>query len=85
MRTAPLLAFGALALLLAAAAPPAGAPGGACPTSAGMKDASKATKPSSFAPRPRPAHNAYGAPVGNRILSKHPPKKPRTPAGATQT
>jgi hypothetical protein len=52
----------------------------ACPTSAGMADASKPTKPSSFAPRPRRPHNAYGAPVGGKILTKRVKKKP-TPHG----
>lgn len=48
----------------------------ACPTSAGMADASKPTKPSSFEPQPKPYQNAYGAPVGNRILTRHVKKKP---------
>jgi hypothetical protein len=46
-----------------------------CPTSAGMKDASKPNKPSSFAPRPRPRNNAYGAPIGDKILTKRVKKK----------
>ncbi|MBS0379544.1 MAG: hypothetical protein JSS29_13725 [Proteobacteria bacterium] len=50
----------------------------ACPTSAGMKDASQATKPSSFQPRPRPPNNAYGAPISGPILSRH--VKTRKPA-----
>jgi hypothetical protein len=46
-----------------------------------MRDASKPNKPSSFAPRPRPRHNAYGAPVGDKILTKRVKKKPsRAPA-----
>ena len=49
----------------------------ACPTSAGMADASKPTKPSSFAPHPRPPHNAYGAPVGGKILTRRVKKKPQ--------
>jgi hypothetical protein len=53
---------------------------GACPTSAGMRDASKPNKPSSFAPRPRPPHNAYGAPVGEKILTKRVKKKPSAAA-----
>jgi len=65
-----------LALLCVAAAArlPATA-GHACPTSAGMADKSKHTKPSSFAPHAKAAHNAYGAPVGAKILTKRPPKK----------
>jgi hypothetical protein len=47
-----------------------------CPTSAGMADASKPNKPSSFAPRPRPENNAYGAPIGDKILVKRMKKKP---------
>jgi hypothetical protein len=41
-----------------------------------VQDASKRSKPSSFAPRPRPAHNAYGAPIGDTILTKRVKKKP---------
>ena len=47
-----------------------------CPTSAGMKDASKKTRPSSFAPRPKPPNNAYGQPIGGKILTRHTKKKP---------
>jgi hypothetical protein len=54
----------------------------ACPTSAGMADASKPTKPSSFAPHPRPPGNAYGAPVGGKILTRRMKKKPRLHADA---
>jgi hypothetical protein len=71
---------GALAItvfvLLAAHGGGAARPGAPGPTSAGMQDASKHSKPSSFAPRPRPEHNAYGAPIGNTILSKRAKKKP---------
>jgi hypothetical protein len=49
----------------------------ACPTSLGMADASKPNKASSFQPRPRPAHNAYGAPVGSKILTHR--VKPKQP------
>ena len=74
----------------AAAHDDAGSPGPlalrACPTSAGMADASQATKPSSFAPHPRPPHNAYGAPVGGKILTKRmkknrPRARPATSGG----
>ena len=59
----------ALALLLSPALPSAAAPG--CESAA-----EKAKhKPSSFAPRPKAAHNSYGTPVGSKILTKHPPKK----------
>ena len=61
------------AMLLLNPAPP---PVGSCPTSAGMKDASNKTKPSSFAPRPRPPNNAYGQPIGGKILTKHTKKPP---------
>jgi hypothetical protein len=71
---------GALAItvvvLLAAHGGGVARPGVPCPTSAGMQDASKHSKPSSFAPRPRPEHNAYGAPIGNTILTKRVKKKP---------
>jgi hypothetical protein len=53
-----------------------------CPTSAGMQDASKPHKASSFAPRPRPEHNAYGTPIGDKILTKRVKKKPSRAAGA---
>jgi hypothetical protein len=53
-----------------------------CPTSAGMQDASKPNKASSFAPRPRPENNAYGAPVGEKILTKRLKKKPSGTAPA---
>jgi hypothetical protein len=57
----------------------------ACPTRAGMADASKPTKPSSFAPRPRPPGNAYGAPVGGKILTRRMKKKPTPPAEAAHS
>jgi hypothetical protein len=69
-----LLAVLGVTLLAAGAAGPA-RPVGRCPTSAGMADASKPTKPSSFEPQPKPYQNAYGAPVGNRILTRHVKKK----------
>ena len=59
--TYALIVAGVLAAGLTAGSPTV--PSG-CPTSAGMADASKKTHPSSFAPRPRPPHNAYGAPLG---------------------
>jgi hypothetical protein len=59
----------ALAFLIGPALASAAAPG--CESAA-----EKAKhKPSSFAPRPKSAHNSYGTPVGARILTKHPPKK----------
>ncbi len=57
----------------------------ACPTSAGMADASKPTKPSSFAPHPRPPGNAYGAPVGGKILTRRVKKKPTLHAEAAHS
>lgn len=77
MRVA-LVGMVAVAVLVAAVAgmrPPAAS---ACPTSAGLADASKRTKPSSFAPRPRPPHNAYGQPIGGKILTKRLKKKPES-------
>ncbi len=59
-----------------------GRSGAPCPTSAGMQDASKPHKPSSFAPRPRPERNAYGAPIGEKILTQRVKKKP-SPTAAT--
>ena len=76
---------GALAItvfVLLAAHGGAARPGVSCPTSAGMQDASKRSKPSSFAPRPRPEHNAYGAPIGDTILTKRVKKKPSGTAPA---
>ena len=70
----------ALAALSLTSVPPARAPAAAhaCPSSAGMADASKPAKPSSFAPRRRAPHNAYGAPVGDKILTKRTKKKPQS-------
>ena len=76
MRAAVVCAMTVAALLVLAAGGEAGGSVAACPTSAGMKDASKKTKPSSFAPRPRPPHNAYGQPIGDKILTKRVKKKP---------
>ena len=70
----------AISMLLITASVALAAHQGACPTSAGMKDASQATKPSSFQPRPRPPGNAYGTPIGDKILSKRvKKKKPASP------
>ena len=76
MRAAVVCAMTVAALLVLAAGGVAGGSAAACPTSAGMKDASKKTKPSSFAPRPRPPHNAYGQPIGPKILTKRVKKPP---------
>jgi hypothetical protein len=77
----PLHRIAARALVLALALPLlAQAHAAACPTSAGMADASKHTKPSSFAPRPKPPGNAYGMPIGGKILTR-PVRKKKTPAG----
>jgi hypothetical protein len=70
------LALAALSLTMLPAAPRSPT-ARACPTSAGMADASKPTKPSSFAPHPRPPNNAYGAPVGGKILTRRVKKKPQ--------
>jgi hypothetical protein len=58
-----------LALLISPAMP--------LPAASGCESAAEKAKhkPSSFAPRPKAAHNSYGAPVGSKILTKHPPKK----------
>ncbi len=69
-------------VLLAAQGAGAARTGVPCPTSAGMQDASKPNKPSSFAPRPRPENNAYGAPIGDKILTKRVKKKPSGSAPA---
>jgi|HubBroStandDraft_2_1064218.scaffolds.fasta_scaffold59183_2 hypothetical protein len=67
-------------LLVLAAPPPAGAVAG-CPTQTGMQDASRHTKPSSFEPHARPPGNAYGMPIGDKILSKRvKKKKPAAPS-----
>ncbi len=86
MRTpATWLPGAALAAALLCAAAGAGsaarvpAPAHACPTSAGMADKSKVTKPSSFAPGPRSPNNAYGAPVGGKILTRRVPPKKKEP------
>ena len=63
-------------MVLAGCDPLGGHPFAACPTSAGMKDASQHTKPSSFAPRPRSATHTYGQPIGDKILTRHVKKKP---------
>ncbi len=60
----------AMAVLLLAGALALASPPQPCPTSAGMKDASEATKPSSFQPRPRPPGNAYGTPISGPILTR---------------
>jgi hypothetical protein len=72
----------ALTMVLTGFGPPAAR---ACPTSAGMADRSKPTKPSSFAPHPRPPGNAYGAPVGGKILTRRVKKKPTPPAEAAHS
>jgi hypothetical protein len=76
MRASVVGAMTVAALLVLAAGGVAGDSPSPCPTSAGMKDASKKTKPSSFAPRPRPPHNAYGQPIGDKILTRRVKKKP---------
>lgn len=83
MRTAVVGAMTVAALLLLGGAGVAPVAVPQCPTSAGMKDASKSTKPSSFAPRPRPPHNAYGQPIGGKILTKRVKKKPAASPPAT--
>jgi hypothetical protein len=70
MRAGVVCAMTVAAVLVLAADGVAGDSASPCPTSAGMKDASKKTKPSSFAPRPKPPHNAYGQPIGDKILTK---------------
>ena len=77
MRVAFVGVLGVMAVMLAGSILPGGAPAAPCPTSAGMADKSKATKPSSFAPQPRPPHNAYGTPVGSKILTRR--VKPKQP------
>jgi hypothetical protein len=44
-----------------------------------MQDASRPNKPSSFEPHARPPGNAYGMPIGDKILIKRVKKK--KPAG----
>jgi len=76
----PLHRMAARALALALALPLlAQAHGAACPTSAGMADASRHTRPSSFAPRPKPPGNAYGMPIGGKILTR-PVRRKKAPA-----
>jgi hypothetical protein len=67
------------ASLLAMAAPPAVGAVAGCPTQSGMQDASRPNKPSSFEPHARPPGNAYGMPIGDKILIKRVKKK--KPAG----
>jgi hypothetical protein len=76
MRVVLAAVIGALALLVVTEALDAGRQPQSCPTSAGLADKSKAVKPSSFAPQPKPPHNAYGTPVGNKILTKRVKKQP---------
>jgi hypothetical protein len=76
MRAALVGAMTVAALLLLAAGDMAGGSAAQCPTSAGLKDASKKNKPSSFAPRPKPPNNAYGQPIGQKIFTKRSKKKP---------
>ena len=73
MRDTYLWALGAMAGLLFLAAQPG--TGAACPTQSGMQDASRHTKPSSFEPHARPPGNAYGMPIGDKILTKRVKKK----------
>lgn len=80
MRAAMLGVVAVLGMMAAGGRPPAVS---ACPTSAGLADASKHTKPSSFAPRPRPPNNAYGQPIGGKILTKRVKKKPASSTPAT--
>ncbi len=83
MRAGLLGALGLMVcVLLAAHGGGAARTGVPCPTSAGMQDASKPHKASSFAPRPRPENNSYGAPIGEKILTKRVKKKPSGTAPA---
>ncbi len=86
MRGFSILALGALsALLVTAALAPLSRVAG-CPTQSGMQSAAPHTKPSSFEPHARPPGNAYGMPIGDKILTKRVKKKkpaatrPSTPA-----
>jgi hypothetical protein len=82
MRRSGLWTLGALTgLLLVLAQLPAGGAAPGCATQIGMQDASRHTKPSSFEPHARPPGNAYGTPIGDKILSK--PLRKKKPAGAT--
>jgi hypothetical protein len=86
MRSAFYAALALTALPLTMAPMGSGPPAArACPTSAGMADGSKPTKPSSFAPHPRPPGNAYGAPVGGKILTRRVKKKPAPHADAAHS
>jgi hypothetical protein len=77
MRAGVLGVVGLIVVLIVAVGGAAAREVAACPTSLGMADASKPNKASSFQPRPRPAHNAYGAPVGSKILTRR--VKPKQP------
>jgi hypothetical protein len=72
-------------VLIAPAVPGAGAGSGAqqysraasaCAPATDPTKPARPTKPSSFAPRARPANNAYGAPIQKQILRSHPKPKP---------
>jgi hypothetical protein len=76
MRGSWMWAVGAAAGLLLVLAQPAVSGHAGCATQAGMQDASRHTKPSSFEPHARPPGNAYGMPIGDKILSKRVKKKP---------
>jgi hypothetical protein len=80
MRGLSMGALGALAGLLLVMAQPPGGSAAACPTQTGMQDASRHTKPSSFEPHARPPGNAYGMPIGDKILTR--PVKKKKPATA---
>jgi hypothetical protein len=70
------IAVAGLLLVLARPLPSAG-----CATQAGMQDASRHTKASSFEPHARPPGNAYGTPIGDKILIKRvKKKKPAAPS-----
>lgn len=82
MRASWLWAVGAVMGLVLAMAHAATVRGvAACPTQSGMQDASRPNKASSFEPHARPPGNAYGMPIGDRILTKRVKKK--KPAGST--
>jgi hypothetical protein len=70
--------MGAAAGLLLVLAQPAVKRGAGCATQAGMQDASHHTKASSFEPHARPPGNAYGMPIGDKILTR--PVKKKKPA-----
>jgi hypothetical protein len=77
MRRSWLGALGAVTGLVLALPLPPQPPGAAaaCPTQSGMQDASAPNKPSSFEPHARPPGNAYGTPIGDKILVKRVKKK----------